>query len=129
LFLPKGIDLKSILDNLDGFSHLTDHHKYANNYYYQKSILGVNSTPHLDTGFALFIENKSLVSPISMIYYENYNSVDELREKLDNFKDKIQCIVSKNGWYDESIPFGKAQQPDIHDYADDVDTMKFLENI
>ncbi len=33
----------------------------------------------------------------------------------------IQCLVGK-----DLTAFGKAQQPDILDYADGVDTIKFL---
>ena len=36
-------------------------------------------------------------------------------------KDKIQCIVGKN-----HIPFGKAQSPQLWDYADGIDTIEFL---
>ena len=38
-------------------------------------------------------------------------------------------MVSANGWYDGSIPFGKAQLPELWDYADGIDTMKFLSEI
>jgi hypothetical protein len=36
-------------------------------------------------------------------------------------KDSIQCIVSSGG-----IPFGRAQQPELWDYADGIDTIEFL---
>jgi hypothetical protein len=35
--------------------------------------------------------------------------------------EKIQCVVG-HGF----IPFGKAQQPELWDYADGVNTMAFL---
>lgn len=36
-------------------------------------------------------------------------------------------MVSVNGWFVGSIPFGKAQMPELWDYADGIDTMKFWE--
>jgi hypothetical protein len=36
----------------------------------------------------------------------------------------IQCIVTNKG-----IPFGKAQSPLLADYADGIDTMKFLSTL
>jgi hypothetical protein len=88
----------------------------------------VNQTPHLDAGFVLMQQNENLVSPIGMIYYQFYNSLEEVKTAIESQKDKIQCVVST-----ENIPgkikFGKAQMPDINDFADNIDTMKFLSNL
>jgi hypothetical protein len=40
-------------------------------------------------------------------------------------KDEIQCVVSKID-LGVNIPFGKTQQPELWDYADNVDTIAFL---
>jgi len=37
-------------------------------------------------------------------------------------------VVSKN-LIENSIPFGKTQQPELWDYADNVDTLEFLLSI
>ena len=74
-------------------------------------------------------ESQELVSPISVLFYEYYNSEAELDLTLAKHHDKIQCIVSANGWYEGSIPLGKAQQPELWDYADGVDTLEFLSGI
>ena len=71
-------------------------------------------------------ETTDLVSPISVIFYERYKSEAELALKLSAQSDKIQCVVSKDGWYEGSLAFGLAQQPDLWDYADGVDTLEFL---
>jgi hypothetical protein len=113
LFVPKDYDFKRLLDLWQPYHDVFNHHKYVNNYDYNKSILLVNRTPHLDNGFVLITENKALVSPISVVYYE----VGE----PDPSSDKIQCVVSA-----EHVPFGKTQEPELTDYADRVDTLKFL---
>jgi hypothetical protein len=42
---------------------------------------------------------------------------------------KMQCIVCADPPSDTGhVAFGEAQQPDLWDYADNVDTMKFLES-
>ena len=42
-------------------------------------------------------------------------------------KDEIQCIVSEMELpLSNTIPFGKAQSPDLNDYADGVDVIDFL---
>ena len=70
-----------------------------------------------------------MVSPISVLFYETFTSLADLREKLEVIKDKTQVIVSAHGWLEGSIPFGEAQCPMVWDYADGVDTMAFLQKL
>ncbi len=126
IFLSENYDIKNLISSFEDNHYLIDHNKYNNNYAYQRSILLVNMTKHLDSGFALFQQSEKLVSPISIIYYDYYKDIDSLKNQLFSNKDKIQCIVSKQDLLDGSVQFGKAQSPEIWDYADDIDTMKFL---
>ena len=129
LYVPRGYDFKPFIDALLDNESVLDHHKYRNNYDYNKSIYLVNKEPHLDSGFFLVRESEELVSPISVIFYEAYASEAELDLKLATKQDKIQAIVSENGWYTGSIPFGTAQEPDLWDYADGMDTLEFLDGL
>jgi len=129
VFVPEEYSFNGLLDAWAPYNDIINHHKYANNYDYQKSILLVNQTPFFDNGFVLLTESSNLVSPISVLFYERYLDQQDLQQKLQSHADKLQCIVSANGWYAGSVPFGKAQQPEVWDYADDVDTMKFLTSI
>ena len=129
LFVPEGYEFIKLLDSWDSYKGLINHHKYANNYDYQKSILLVNKIRHLDNGFVLVTQNEQLVSPISVVYFETYTTQSDLKKKIKIQKDKIQCIVSVNGWFEGSVPFGKAQLPELMDYADGIDTLKFLSEI
>ncbi|MDQ4139410.1 MAG: acyl-CoA reductase [Bacteroidota bacterium] len=129
LFVPEGYNPEPLFLALEPFNRVMDHHKYANNYDYNKSILLVNQTPHYDNGFLLLTENKQLVSPISVVHLETYTSQDDLKEKLAALADKIQCVVSALGWYQGSIPFGQAQCPTASQYADNVDTLAFLSGL
>ena len=63
------------------------------------------------------------------MYYETYANQDELNSKIQLYTEKIQCIVAAQGWFAKSIPFGNAQLPEVNDYADGVDTMKFLQSL
>ena len=126
LFFPEGYDVKKLIPHLDCYKHIINHNKYHNNYFYYKSIFLVNQTEHLDNGFALFQQNDQLVSPISIIYYDYYKDINSLKNQLIPKKDKIQCIVGNEDIIGESVKFGKAQMPEVWDYADNVDTMKFL---
>lgn len=118
-----------LFEAIEGFSYVADNHKYFNNYEYNKSIYLVNREPHLDNGFLLIRESKSLVSPIAVLYYEVYSDSETLATYLSEIADKIQCVLSNDGWYPHSIPFGEAQCPSLGDYADGVDTIEFLRSL
>ena len=79
----------------------------------------------LDNEFLTLKEDKSYASPISSIFYEYYENIEEVKKQLKQDADQIQCIVSNN-LIEGSICFGKTQQPELWDYADNVDTLEFL---
>lgn len=78
----------------------------------------------LDNEFMLLKEDTGFASPISVVFYEKYTSLDEVTAQIHSDEDKIQCIASEN-----QIPFGKAQTPALWDYADGIDTIEFLLNL
>lgn len=123
IFIPQTFDLVQLITAWQMYADIMDHYKYHNNYDYQKSILLVNKIPFYDSGFVILHENEKLVSPISVVYYERYETPEDLAAKLEAVSDKIQCIVGKESHF---IPFGQAQVPELWDYADQVDTLQFL---
>lgn len=129
LFIPENYDIIEMTQAWSPFAGIIHHHKYANNYEYQKAIFLLNNISFHDTGFVLLTESTRLSSPISVLHYETYSSMDDLHKKIESHKDRLQCLVSAKAWYQNSIPFGQAQSPRIDDYADGVDTMKFLTNL
>lgn len=124
LFLPCSFDLSRLLNVWEPYRDSILHHKYANNYDYQKSILLVNQTPFLDNGFILLVQSDKLVSPIATLYYEFYENTQEVKRWLTQNQEKIQCVVGNTE--PASVSFGNAQFPRVWEYADNVDTMKFL---
>jgi len=129
IFIPENFDFGTLLKSFTGFQDIINHHKYANNYDYQKAIRLISNKKIIDGGFILLENSTELVSPISVLYYEYYSNLRQLDEMLNLNKHKIQCIVSAKGWLRGSIPFGEAQSPKVDDYADNVDTMKFLKSL
>ncbi len=127
LYVPKGYDFVYFLDLMNHFKEIGNHSKWVNNYDYTKSIYLVNREPHLDTGFLLLRESTEMVSPLAVLYYEEYENLDSLQLTLNMHEEKIQCIVGAEEL--KHIYFGKAQFPRVTDYADGVDTLHFLANI
>ena len=126
LYVPEGYNFIPLLDALQIGEGVLNHHKYQNNYDYNKSILLVNAVHHYDTGFLLLTRSSALVSPISVLHYTEYGSEVALADQLTDAAAQTQCVVSAAGRFAGSVPFGQAQAPGVADFADGVDTMEFL---
>lgn len=121
LLVPQDFDLNRFFAAIVPFSDIVNHHKYANNYDYNKAIHLMNLEQILENGFMLLKESDELFSPLAMIFYHRYQDQAEIEAYLEKHRDNIQAIVG-NGY----IPFGQAQCPTLADYADGVDTMAWL---
>ncbi|HVS90767.1 MAG TPA: acyl-CoA reductase [Mucilaginibacter sp.] len=128
LFVPVGYDFTRFFEAIEPYHDIIHHHKYHNNYDYNKSIYLVNRDPHLDNGFLLLKEDKGMSSPLAVLFYEYYDDINTLQEILAGQKDNIQCIVTMLTLPpgNNSVAPGQSQYPRLWDYADGVDTMDFL---
>ncbi|MCL2414143.1 MAG: hypothetical protein FWC94_02695 [Bacteroidales bacterium] len=126
LFLPKNYDFQLFIEIVrnqkDLYQGLEQHHLYQNNFRYQKVVSALNLRKTIDTGVFLLVEDPSLTPPISVVHYEYYSDLTEVKQSLEAQKNHLQCIVSRN-----NTPFGHAQKPTLFDYADGIDTMEFLD--
>ncbi|MDA3892494.1 MAG: hypothetical protein PF517_12590 [Salinivirgaceae bacterium] len=129
LWVPENYNFKLFFEAIEKFSTLTNHNKYTNNYEYQKAILLMNKISLFDNGFVLLKEDAALSSPIGVIHFQYYKSVEELENFAKVNKHKIQCVVSRTNWGFNTYGLGEAQQPELWDYADNVDTLEFLLNL
>ncbi len=126
LYVPADYNFNSLLEAFEPFREAGDHHKYRNNYDYQKSVFLVNNLPFHDNGFVLLKEDTGLSSPISVLHYEYCRDLAAVHRPLKADPDRLQCIVSAEAGAHHAIPPGTSQQPELWDYADAVDTMEFL---
>lgn len=126
MMVPADYDFTSFFESIESYSPIGNHSKYRNNYDYNKSIFLVNGDPHLDNGFLLLKENQATASPMAVLYYEQYQSLDEINNIICAEAENIQCVVSIDERINNRIPPGESQHPRLWDYADGVDTMKFL---
>ncbi len=125
LYIPENYDFEAFFKGMFSWKEIIHNHKYINNYDYNKAVYLMDSFPLLDNEFMLLKEDTAFSSPISVVFYEKYNSLEDLSKELEEQSENIQCVVSKAGINNE-IPFGKAQNPELWDYADGIDTVEFL---
>ncbi len=126
LLVPVGYEFHGLFDRTSKYSYLTNNPGYLSNYKYQKALKTLQAINFADTGYSLFFEHSDLVSPLSVINYEFYKSLEHVDSSISEQSTEIQCVASSNGWYTNSLPFGSLQRPNLEDYADNIDTMEFL---
>lgn len=124
IFLPKGYDLNKLFEVFYPFNKIIEHKKYANNYDYNKAIFLMGSNKLIENGFLLMKEEKSLLSPVAMLYYEYYEDIYTVEQFIHENSEQLQCVVSK-----KEVPFGNTQKPNLWDYADSFDTVEFLRQL
>ncbi|MDD4847357.1 MAG: acyl-CoA reductase [Bacteroidales bacterium] len=126
LFIPQDFDLTKMLQLWESQKTVNNNLKYFHNYTYQKTIYLVNNEVHLDNGFLLLKKAGGFSAPIAVLYYEPYEKTTDIQQLLAEHRHLLQCVVSHDTAMFDAVAFGKAQQPDLWDYADGVDTMAFL---
>lgn len=126
LFLPKGYKVEQLFEYFSEYQQFAQHSKYFNNYEYNKSIFLINKIPHLDNGYLLVTENQSLYSPVAVLHYEFYDNQEALSAYISDQRSQIQCVVGSASTNFVDVEFGDSQNPTLTDYADNVDTPKFL---
>ncbi len=123
IYVPADFDFIPLIEAFNKFNYFKDHNKYKNNYDYNLALHILNRKFYMTNESIILSENKSIFSPISQLHYEFYTDKNEVQENLKTSTD-IQCIAGKG-----FIPFGKTQCPAITDFADGVDTLKFLTSL
>lgn len=129
LFIPHDFLIDRLFESFIKFKEVINHHKYANNYEYNRAIYLLNQEKFWDNNFVMLKEDESLFSPLSVLNFTRYQNLDEVKDFILSQKENIQTVVARGNLGLDSIPFGEAQNPTLDTYADNVDTMQFLEVI
>ena len=124
LLIRENADVNKVFEGLFSYSNVIDHHKYANNYDYNRAVFLLNMIPFLDNNFVLMRESQELFSPLSVIHYQRFADENEVEQFIEQHQEQLQVVAGKG-----RIPFGQAQCPMLSDYADGIDTMTFLNSL
>jgi hypothetical protein len=84
-----------LFENFLGFKDVINHHKYANNYDYNKAVYLLNQENFWDNNFVMLKEDNALFSPLSVLNFSRYESVEEVHAFLVENESNIQCVVAK----------------------------------
>ena len=125
VFLPRGYDLDILFNAFFSFKEIINHNKYVNNFDYNKAVYLMSKEKFIENGFLILKEETKLGSPIGCLFYEFYDNKEDINKLILKNSDSIQCVAS-NLNLKTNIQFGQTQCPNISDYADNNDTIKFL---
>ena len=123
LYVPVGYDFQILLDTLKKYGYYFEFHKYKHNYDYQLALQMMGRKFYMTNDSIILVEEPSLFSPVSQVNYEFYTDKESLICNL-SINESIQCIVGEG-----FVSFGAAQKPTLLDYADGLDTMKFINGL
>jgi hypothetical protein len=128
ILVPDGYNFNFFFESIESYNPIIHHHKYNNNYDYNKSIYLVNRDEHLDNGFLLVKKDDRFTSPLAVLFHSSYTDIKDVEQLINDNSEKIQCVVSGISLNVNSqvVDFGQSQQPKLWDYADGIDTMEFL---
>lgn len=125
IYFPINYNFDVFFKSMYKWENIIYNHKYASNYNYNRTINLIDKNAFLENGFLILKESKENHSPISVLLYEYYKNIKDLRKKIELIEKDLQCIVSSN-FYKNEVEFGETQNPKLSDYADNIDTIDFL---
>ena len=114
LFVPRGYvpDFKrGVAENV----------KLRRNIQAMRATLMIEGAEFWDAGAFIMRRGEDFAQSLAVVTLREYLDIGEVSEWIEENKEHIQCVVSHS-----DIPFGRAQYPALTDYADGVDTMRFL---
>jgi hypothetical protein len=121
LIIHADFDLAQLAEAWQSYSYLAAREGWRNNYLYEKARLIAGREEFTDGEFYILRESGGVTSPLGVINYTRFSHPSAPQNIIGRNHEKIQTIVGKG-----FTPFGKAQYPELWDYADNIDTMRFL---
>ena len=88
-----------------------------------RATLTIEGAEFWDAGAFIMRRGEDFAQSLAVVTLREYLDIGEVSEWIETNAEYIQCVVSHS-----DIPFGRAQYPALTDYADGVDTMRFLLN-
>ncbi|MCC6754124.1 MAG: hypothetical protein IT266_09105 [Saprospiraceae bacterium] len=128
LFLPLGYKPDNLLQGWnESFSWVLEHPLYVRHLKYTQAFHTVMRTKGIFNGPVALVPSLATSSPIATLHVEFYSDLKKLNDRLVEDARRVQCICSGRdipGFH--TVRFGNSQLPGLLDYADGIDTMKFI---
>jgi hypothetical protein len=118
LFVPR--------DYVPCFEHgVAENAKLRRNIQAMRATLTIEGAEFWDAGAFIMRRGEDFAQSLAVVTLREYTDIEEVKAWLQGNVEHIQCVVSNLG-IEGAQPLGRAQYPALMDYADGVDTMRFL---
>ncbi|MDR2466801.1 MAG: acyl-CoA reductase [Prevotellaceae bacterium] len=126
IFLPADFDLALLLQSMSKHSEITEHREYRDCYRYQRAVAQLSGDDYIDSGFVILRERPLSFPSIATLNFAKYGDRNEVKALLASRENEIQCIVGHANYIGKSVPFGQTQRPELNDFADGIDTVRWI---
>ena len=99
--------------------------KLKRNIQAMRATLTIEGAEFWDAGAFVMRRGTDFAQSLAVVTLREYSDIEDVKAWLEDNAEHIQCVVSNSG-IEGSQPLGRAQYPALMDYADGVDTMRFL---
>lgn len=127
IFVPRGYDPVKLCNALSAGKITFE--KYLNVYRQNRAVLTMRGEAFIDGGFFTLRESAEESENIADIIYSHYDSLQEVSEWIALNDSRIQCIATNILAHPRRTAPGRTQYPELWDYPDGEDTLKFLSSI
>lgn len=127
LLIPDNYDISHLATRLMSYKGINA--KYRNNYLQNRALLLMSGAEFVDGEFFTLRKSTDHSLYISELTYERYSNPNQPYEWFSAHDTKLQCIVGEGINHPRAVAFGKAQYPELSDFPDAVDVIKFVKNI
>jgi hypothetical protein len=128
LFVPQDYNFDELQHILSEFRF--DNQNFADAYRYARAVCITKGESMIDCGCCLLQGKEAIYPPVAQAFFEYYHDESDLLCKLQRHQNRLQCLCSIqpiSGFERFYTPFGTTQRPQLSDYADGVDVMKWLQ--
>lgn len=94
IFIPRSFNIDLFIHAMEPYASVYQNNKYANNYDYYQSIYLMERIAFKDNGFLLFKEDTAWDAPTGCIYYEYYDDLHLVTQKLKTESSVEQIICN-----------------------------------
>ncbi|MDQ3142895.1 MAG: acyl-CoA reductase [Bacteroidota bacterium] len=131
IYVPENYSFTPLLKCFDeNFGYVCQHAKYKNNYDYQLASCLMSPFTFLQSETILLVQRNEIHSPLATLNFEYYTELDNLISDLHNIREKVQSVTSMHYLATlKCIALGQTQYPGLNDYADNIDTLEFLNQL
>ncbi len=130
IYVPRDYDFDQLGKALNQHKKVVLHSKYKNNIDYNLAVMMLNKDVYINVASIILVEKDQLHSRIGSLHYEYYDDLATVANDLNNQRNSIQVITCNQSISGiDTKALGMAQQPNLDDYADGVDTVDFLRQL